>query len=57
VIGAGWNIHKRIEITDAEKGYTSSSPFIYKVKKEEIVFCEWGGCFAIDKHLPTGDYA
>jgi hypothetical protein len=54
VTGAGWNIHKKIEITDAGKGDTSSLPLIYNVKK---LFFASGGCFAIDKYLLMGDYS
>jgi len=41
VTGAGWNIHKKVEITDAGKGDTSSLPFINNVK-EKIVFLRVG---------------
>ncbi len=44
---------KKIEITDAGKGDTSSLPLIYNVKK---LFFASGGCFAIDKNLLMGDY-
>jgi hypothetical protein len=54
VTGAGWNIHKKIEITDAGKGDTSSLPFIYNVKKN--CFFASGECFAIDRNLLMGDY-
>jgi len=46
VTGAGWNIHKKIEITDAGKGDTSSLPLIYNVKK---LFFASGGVLLLTK--------
>ena len=51
--GAGCNIHKIIEITDAGRVIRVACHFIYNVKK---MFFASGECFAIDKNLLMGDY-
>ncbi len=52
--GAGCNIHKIIEITDAGRVIRVVCRFIYNVKKK--LFFASGECLAIDKNLLMGDY-